>query len=93
MNSIYTCKTFSIVLADIDHIEHRPNYSFIITKHTTYDNTIDDWMNPTFVPATELEALMAAWNTYCTDIERKHSPVTKMDEACKGMLKEANGPI
>jgi len=38
MNSIYTCKTFSIVLADIDHIEH--------------------------------------------------SPVTKTDEACAGMMKE-----
>ena len=62
--SIYACESFTVALADIQHLDHRKDWCFIITKHTKYNTTIDDWENPVYVAAKYKQEFLTAWFKY-----------------------------
>jgi len=71
MSSIYQGESFAVAMADISHLQFRQDWAFIITKHTTYNTEIDDWMNPVYVPSSEKRKFLAAWYDYREQAEAK----------------------
>jgi hypothetical protein len=68
--SIYACEDFTIPLADIQHLDKRGDWFFIITKHTKYNTTIDDWENPVYVSAKQSQGFLDAWFKYRCEFDR-----------------------
>ena len=82
--SIYSNERLTIPMADVQHIEQRFHAcdlvsgvkkgdlsgAMVITKHTTWDNDIDDWMNPVWLSASEVESFMQAWCQYRHELEK-----------------------
>ena len=80
--SIFSGKTTVIPMADVQHMElhwiHVPveertkhNYEglLVITKHTTWDTTIDTWANNIYLGGDEARAFMAAWCRYRSEVD------------------------
>ncbi len=83
--SIFSCDKLTIPLADVQHIERRSAagqpFLFVITKHTKYNTTIDDWENPIFIPKDTIEAFMNSWCMYRHEFDEVNlaNEETKMD--------------
>ena len=81
--SIFTCKSAVIPMADVQHIEKQYQTVdlvngakkgdlsgiIIVTKHTTWDTENDFWANNIWLSAAEAESFIKAWCNYRRELE------------------------
>jgi hypothetical protein len=67
--SIYSGKTAVIPLSEVQHIEHRGNYSMIVFKSCTWNTEIADYNNAICLHKDERAGFLAAWCRYRSELE------------------------
>lgn len=68
--SIYSSKTITVPLADVQHIERsNPLGLIVITKHTRWDSDSGNWANNIWIDKAEAECFMRAWCRYRYELE------------------------
>ena len=67
--TIFKTKNVLIPMADVQHIEYRPNGAMIIMKSTHYNATIDEWNNPVWICPEELKLFEKAYCLYRHQID------------------------
>ena len=79
--SIFSGERNIIPMADVQHIERhwvgndertRGNFIgvFVITKHTTWSQEMDTWMNNIYLDRSEADAFIKAWCMYRHELEK-----------------------
>lgn len=83
--SIWSGKTITVPMAEVQHIEklsndRGPNGLWLITKHTKYNFEVDIWENPIYIPEEQAAGFMRAWCIYRSELESdtlmEHHPET-----------------
>lgn len=68
--SIYSSKSITIPLADVQHIERsNPLGLVVVTKHTRWDKDTGGWANNAWVDRSEAPSFMNAWCRYRSELE------------------------
>ena len=68
--SIYSSKSITIPLADVQHIERtNPLGLIVITKHTRWDKETDGWANNIWIDKNEADGFMRAFCRYRSELE------------------------